>query len=242
MSRKNGCPFNIRNYSVEIKNLVTDKFVRVKGLDTMSVDIDSETDDAKSGDALWAETYIQGRSVSGSFGGKPISDRTTGAKDPGQALMHKAAYSDGGCDNDQTIRIADAVGRAVEYDCVITKESVSSDDDGEEVSWDWEGVGAPRDIEYVQATAVAFKNTTTTITTLSVAAGSTEEVFASLTPSNASNQRYTYYIDDENVATIAAVDGLEMSVKGVSAGTATLTIRTMNNGLTAELAITVTGT
>lgn len=242
MSRKSGCPFNIRNYQVDIKNLVTDEFVRVKGLDTMSVDVDSETDDGKAGDAFWSETYIQSRSASGSIGGRPIADRTTGTQDAGQLLMHKAAFNEGGCDNDQTLRIADAVGHAVEYDCVITKESRSSDEDGEEISWDWEGVGSPREIPYVQASGVAFKNTTTTITTLSVTAGATGEVAVEFTPTDASNQRYTYYIDNEAVATVAAVDGNDISIKGIAAGTATLSIKTMNNALTANLAITVTAT
>ena len=72
MSRKSGCPFSIKQYSVKIKNLVTDEFIRVKGLDTMEVNVEADTEDGKTGDAIWAENYIQGRSVSGSIGGKPI--------------------------------------------------------------------------------------------------------------------------------------------------------------------------
>ena len=147
MARKSGCPFTVRDYSIKIENKVTDEEVLVKGLSEMSVDVDSETDDGKTGDAIWSEMFIKGRSVSGSISGRPIYDRATGARDPGQGLMHKAAMNAGGCDNDQTIIVADAIGRAVKYDCVITAESVSADEDGETISWDWEGVGEPEELD-----------------------------------------------------------------------------------------------
>ena len=51
MSRKSGCPFNIRDYAVSIRNPVTEELVRVKGLDSMSVEAEAET-----GDGLEIET------------------------------------------------------------------------------------------------------------------------------------------------------------------------------------------
>lgn len=241
MARKSGCPFNIRDYSVKIENKVTDDEVQVKGLNTMSVDVDADTDDGKTGEAVWAEMFIKGRSVSGSLGGRPIVDRATGTRDPGQALMHKAAYNSGGCDNDQTLIVADAIGRAVKYDCVITKESISADEDGEEISWDWEGVGQPEEMPYVQLTAVAFKESSGGMTTTSatVNVGATKEVIVAFTPEDASNQRYSYSIGDESIAALNAIDGANISIRGVSAGSTKLTVKTMNNNKTAELTITV---
>lgn len=239
MSRLSGCPFNIKDYSVKIRNTVTDEDVLVKGLNTMTVDTDAETDDGKTGQAVWAEMYIKSRSVSGSLGGRPIVDRTTGTRDPGQALMHKAAFNSGGCDNDQTIIIADAIGRALEYDCVITKESTSADEDGEEISWDWEGVGEPRELPYVQLTAVGFTDGATAATTASVQVGMTKELTVSFTPEGASNQRYSYSIEDEGIATLHAIDGANISIRGVSVGETELTIKSMNNNKTATLTITV---
>lgn len=241
MSRKSGCPFNIRDYSVKIENKVTDEEVQVKGLNSMSVDTDADTDDGKTGEAVWSEMFIKGRSVSGSLGGRPIVDRVTGTRDPGQSLMHKAAYNAGGCDNDQTLIVADAIGRAIRYDCVITKESISADEDGEEISWDWEGVGEPEELPYVQLTAVAFKTSGagSTTTTASVEVGKTTEVIVAFTPEDASNQRYSYSIGDEGIATINAIDGANISIRGVSEGSTKLTIKSMNNSKTAELTITV---
>lgn len=239
MARKSGCPFNIRDYSVKIENKVTDELVPVKGLSSMSVSVDADTDDGKTGEAVWAESYIKGRSVSGTLSGRPIVDRVTGTRDPGQALMKRAAYNSGGCDNDQTLIIADAIGRSVQYDCVITSESIDTDEDGEEISWDFEGVGEPVEIPYVQLTGVAFQNGGTTTTSLSVVVGKTSEVSVKFTPEDASNTRYSYSIDDESVATINSIDGPDISIRGVAAGTAKLTIKSMNNNCTAELSITV---
>ena len=238
MARKSGCPFNIRDYSVKIENKVTDEEVLVKGLSSMSVDIDSDTDDGKTGDAVWAEMFIKGRSVSGSLEGRPICDKTTGTRDPGQSLMHKAATNAGGCDNDQTLIIADAIGKAVKYDCVITKESTSADDDGESVSWDWEGVGQPEEMEYVQVTGVSFKKGASPATTATVKVGETETVSVAFAPEKASNTRFAYSIDDESKAAVT-VDGTNIAIRGVAEGTATLTIKSMNNNKTATLAITV---
>ncbi len=241
MSRASGCPFSIADYSVKIMNTVTEAFVRVKGLTSMSVDVDAETEDGKTSDSFWSENFVKSRSVSGELSGRPIVDRTTGTRDAGQNLMHKAAMNDGGCDNDQTLLIADAVGRAVQYDCVITAESKSADEDGEEISWSWEGVGKPEEVTYVQATGVSYTDTAgSAITSLSVVVNETAECVVAITPADASNQRYAYSIEDETIAEVYSVDDLNISIRGISAGTTTLTVKTMNNALTAELTITVT--
>ena len=234
--RKSGCPFTVRDYSIRIVNGVTEEEVPIKGLTEMSVDVESETGDARGGDSAWAEMFVKSRGVSGEITGCPIRDRVTGARDPGQALLHRAALSEGGCEDDRTLIVADAIGRAIRYDCVVTKESVSADEDGEEISWEWEGVGAPEELEYVQATAVAFSESGS----VSVKAGETKELKVQFTPANASNQRYAYSIGDETVAALNAIDGLNLSIKGMRAGETTLAIKTMNNNLTANLTIQVT--
>ena len=48
MSRNSGCPFNIRDYSVKIKNQVTGEYARVKGLNSMSVDVEADAEDGES--------------------------------------------------------------------------------------------------------------------------------------------------------------------------------------------------
>ena len=82
MSRKSGCPFNIRDYAVSIRNPVTEELVRVKGLDSMSVEAEAETGDGKAGDALWSEMFIKSRAVSGSLGGRPSRTGSPGCATP----------------------------------------------------------------------------------------------------------------------------------------------------------------
>jgi len=240
MSRKGGCPFNIRDYSVSIKNPVTGALVRVKGLDSMSVETGADTEDGRTAESLWAEMFIKGRSASGTLSGRPIADRATGAKDPGQALLHRAAFSDGGCENDQTLVIADAIGRAVAYDCVVTKESVEVDEDGEAVSWEWEGVGRPEAISYVQAEDLGFEADGAAAEEVTLAVNATAEVKAVFEPADASNQRFSYCMADEAVAEVVSVEDGAIVIRGVSPGETTLTLRSMNNGLTASLAVGVT--
>ena len=98
--------------------------------------------------------------------------------------MHRAAMAEGGCANDQTIRVADAIGRAVEYDCVVVKESIEAGEDGEELQWDWQGVGAPREIPYVQLTSVGF----TEGESVSLTAGNELTVNVAFSPADASNR------------------------------------------------------
>ncbi len=240
MSRTSGCPFNIRDYSVKVKDPVSGAFRRVKGLNAMRVELESETGDGRTGAALWSEAFVKSRGVSGSLEGRPIADRVTGARDPGQALLHAAAVSDGGCDNDQTLRIADAIGRAVEYDCVVTRENTGADGDGETVGWEWKGVGSPRPIAYVQAASVGFTDGDQTLTGLSMSVGDVAAVAVAFTPGDASNQRFGFSMGDERVASVTAVDDLALTVRAVAAGSTTLTVRSMNNARTAALPIVVT--
>ena len=240
MSRKGGCPFIIRDYSVSVRHPVTGDLVRVKGLDSMRVECEAETGDGRTAESLWSERFIKGRGVSGSLEGRPIADRATGERDPGQALMHRAAFSEGGCDNDQRLVIADAVGRAVAYDCVVTQEKAEADEDGETIRWDWEGVGKPEAVPYVQATAVGFAIDGSAASSAQLAANGTEEVQVTFTPANASNRRFGYCVADESVAEVASAEDQKLTLRGIAPGQTRLIVRSMNNGLTAQLTVAVT--
>ena len=240
MSRRSGCPFNIKDYSVSVRNPVTDGMVRVKGLNSMTVEAEADTEDGRTGEDIWAEKFIKGRSVSGSLSGRPIADRVTGARDPGQGLLHRAAFNDGGCDNDQTLVIADAIGRALAYDCVVTQETTEVDEDGEVVKWEWEGVGRPRELTYVQATGLGFAAGGQAVSTVALTVNGTAQVSAAFTPQDASNRRFSYYIADASVAEVASVEDERITLRGVGAGETQLTLRSMNNRLTASLTVRVT--
>ena len=71
--------------------------------------------------------------------------------------------------------------------------------------------------------------------TMSLTAGSTGTLVATITPANATNQNLTWTSDNEEVATVS--DGV---VSAVAAGTANITVTTDDGGKTATCAVTVT--
>jgi uncharacterized protein YjdB len=73
-------------------------------------------------------------------------------------------------------------------------------------------------------------------TSASIAVGRTQQLTATITPSNATNQTVTWTSSNNGVATVSST-GL---VTGVAAGTATITVTTQDGAKTAISAITVT--
>jgi formylglycine-generating enzyme required for sulfatase activity len=73
-------------------------------------------------------------------------------------------------------------------------------------------------------------------TTLSVGAGGTETLIATVAPADATNKAVSWTSDNEGVATVSA-DGV---VSGVAVGTATITVTTADGGKTVTCAVTVT--
>ena len=242
MSRSGGCPFNIKNAAVEMMDNATGLFVRVKGLTKLTVEASAKLGDGSPADALWTESFIQSRSVKGKLEGKPIADRVSGARDPGQQLLHSAAYDEGGCINDHTLRIADAVGHATRFDCVITGESYEPDEDGESISWDWESVGAPEEEAYIQAQSLCFTDTAATpavITSLNLSLGQSTACRVRFTPETSSNRRFAWSVADGTKLRVASAEDEELTLQGLQTGTTTLTVRSMNNNLTAVLNVTI---
>lgn len=88
-----------------------------------------------------------------------------------------------------------------------------------------EGGGDP-----VRVTDVALSRST-----LSMEVGGSESLTATLTPSDATDQRLVWSSSDDHVATVSA----KGEVKALSAGTARITVRTLNGGFTASCDVTV---
>lgn len=72
-------------------------------------------------------------------------------------------------------------------------------------------------------------------TTLSLTTGASSTLAATVTPSNASNKSVTWSSSNTSVATVSSTG----VVKGVKAGTATITVRTASGGKTATCKVTV---
>ncbi len=242
MARKNGCPFSVRDWSISIRSRASTNesptWIPIKGLNSMDWSADADTEDGSSAQDLYGEPYITKRNGSVTLEAKRVVDSVTGAMDAGQAEL--AFYATlGGCDADARLKLVDAVGNATLLDVVVTSAGNSADDTSETVSYDMEVVGEPIPQAYVQATAVAVNDGASPVSTLSMVPNGTEELTITFTPTGASNQKYAVSSSDAAVVKVLAVDGLNFEIQALKEGTATITVRSMNNSLTATVAVTV---
>ena len=240
--RKNSCPTNIRNWAISIqdKSQVSETFVRIKGLDEMTRNTDSDTEDGSSATDLWEEPYVSKRNASLKLSGKPLVDAATGAVDPGQALLDDYA-SNGTCDEDATLKIVDPYGTAILGDFIITGTEVSSDEDEDTKNWDLEQVGDVEVLPYVQLSGISLKDGNSAVTTLSMQVGDAAKVITIVfSPTNASNQRFRINSGNKRVASVGNITENSFTVTPVSAGTAKIVVTAVNNARTAVLTVTVT--
>lgn len=237
--RKNGCPVNIRNWLVYIKDVSNDSWVRIYGLTSLTNSMDSETEDGSNATDLWSEPYISKRSGSLSLEGKEVVVESTGAKDAGQELLN--SYGElGGCDADVTLKFVDPYGHSWIGDYIVTGKEVSADDTEITLSWDLEQVGEIEVQPYVQVESVALKDGNTAATTLSLTVGGAAKIITiGFTPENASNQRFKVVNSKKSVCTVGAITETGFTVTPVAAGTSTITVTTINGAQTATLAVTV---
>ena len=244
--RKNGCPVSVNDWLIEIQNkgAVSETWVRINGLDSMTLSTDGETDDGSTSIDLWEEPFVKKRSGSLSLEGKPKIDETTGDRDAGQALLNEYAVAHG-CDGDATIRMTDPYGHRVTGDFIVTSHERSTNEDGDESeSWDLELVGELETNAYVSVTSIALTPTggTSGATTLSIAAGATNVVSVGFTPTDSSNQRFRVKSSDNSSVAIVNTTTGAFTLKGLKATTSavTVTVTSVNGSRTATIAVTVT--
>lgn len=240
--RKNGCPVNIRDWSIFIqdKTQVSETWVRIKGLEELTMNTDADTEDGSATTDLWEEPYVTKRNGSLSLSGKHLVTASTGVQDAGQALLDAYA-TNGVCDEDATLKMIDPYGMAIVADYIVTGTELSSDEDGDEKSWDLEQVGEAENLAYVQVSGVTLKDNTTTVTTLSIAIGATPKIITiAVAPEGASNKRFKISNNNKRVAAVSNVTDNSFTVTPVSAGTCNIAVTTINGAQTAALAVTVT--
>jgi len=241
--RKSGCPTNVRDWLIYIQDkAITSSvsWVRIFGLNSMTYGIDSETEDGSADTDTWAEPYVTKRSGSMTLEGKPVTDGTTGDPDPGQELLD--AYAEQvGCDGDATLKFVDPFGHTIVADFIVTSAERGADDAENTVSWDLEQVGQPESQPYINVSSVALNDGSTAISELEIAVGATPKVITvAFTPNNASNTRFRVNVSGRKYVGISNVTENTFTITPMSAGTATVTVTTMNGGKTASMEVTVT--
>ena len=240
--RKNGCPTNVRDWSIFIqdKTQVSETWIRIKGLTQLTRSTDSTTEDGSAATDAFEEPYVTKRSGTLSLEGKPVVDASSGERDPGQSMLDDYA-TEVGCDGDATIKIVDPYGMATVADYIVSGGEVSSDDTEETVSWDLAQVGEAEQLPYVQLVGVALKDGNTAVTTLTMAVGSTPKVITvTFSPDNASNQRFKVGTSNKRKVSVSNITENSFTLTALSAGTATITVTSVNNNRTATITVTVT--
>lgn len=241
MARKNGCPTSVRDWIIEIMSRVSTTenpdWIRIKGLDSISVSEDADTEDGSSADSLYGEPYVSKRNGSLDLEGRPVVDRVTGAHDRGQTELDYYATV-GGCDGDARIRIIDNCGHAEIWDVIVTSKERSADESSETVSWSLERVGEPENVTYVQVASV----TTNPAESIGITVGAVKSVTVAFTPATASNQKYSVASADTSKVKVENVDGLTFDIVGVAATTTSVKVqvKSMNNAKVATINVTVT--
>ena len=237
--RKNGCPVNVRNWLIEILDVSSNDYVRIYGLNSLTRNIESDTEDGSANTDLWEEPYKTKLRGSIALEGRPIVNATTGEEDAGQNLLNWYAEQ-AGCDGDATLKFTDPYGHSWIGDYIVTSSERSSDEDEETVSWDLEQVGEIEPQAYIAVSSVALKDGDQAVTTLSMTAGGAAKVITlAFTPTTASNKRYRITNSNRNFAAISAITEDSFTITPLGAGTSSITVTTVNGAKTATIALTV---
>lgn len=240
--RKNGCPTNVRDWNISIqdKSQVSETFVRIKGLNQMTHSTDSSTEDGSAATDKWEEPYVTKRNGSLKLEGRPLVDASTGSRDAGQELLDDYA-NEVGCEGDATIKMSDPYGKTIVADFIVTGKEDRSDETEDSVSWDLSQVGEAEELPYVQLTGITLKDGASSVTTLNMVVGATPKVISIVfAPTNASNQRFRVGVSNKRVAAVSNITENSFTLTALSAGTATITVTSVNNARTATIAVTVT--
>lgn len=240
--RKRGCPVNIRNWLVEIqdKSAVSETWIRIYGLTSLSRTVDSDTEDGSQTTDIWSEPYVTKRNGNLSLEGNPVVVESTGERDPGQEMLTN--YADlAGCDGDATLRVTDPYGHSWIGDYIVTSHESASDENDETESWDLEQVGEVEVQPYVHITSIALKDGSTALDgALSLTVGGAGKIITvDFTPATSSNKRFRVTNSKRSVCTVGSITENGFTVTPVAAGTSTITVTTAEGAKTATLTVTV---
>ncbi len=233
--RKNACAVNIAAWLVEVKHPDAEAYTRVNGLTTLTQAFSAKTEDGSAETDLWAEPIIQKRSGTVELTGTPLRDEVTGQQDPGQRMLTEYANW-GGCDADFDIRISDQTGHCAVLRAVVEEIEDEVDEKGKrQMSWKLAQVGEPEFPAYVQAVGIDCPETVTVSTS-----GADALVPVAVLPADASNKRYRVHCKDAGRVIVTQLTETAFCLRGLVAGETIVTVKTVNNGISKDIAVTVT--
>ena len=239
--RKSGCPVNIQNWLVYILDVATDTYLRIYGLTSMSRTVEGDTEDGSAATDTWAEPYITKRSGTIDLEGVKKVVESTGEIDPGQEMLDYYAEQ-AGCGSDCTLKFVDPYGHGWIADYVITSAEESADESEQSRSWSLEQVGEAEPIQYVQVESIAVMSGETSAANVSMKVGDAPKLIDIVfTPENASNQRFRVTnTKQKSVVKVGDITETGFTLTPIGAGTANISVTSVNGGKTATIAVTVT--
>lgn len=243
--RKSGCPVSVKDWLIYIldKAQVAETWVRIYGMDSISLKRGSSTEDGSADTDIWEEPFITKRNCKVTLKGKPIVNMSDGTPDEGQDMLD--SYSEvAGCDGDCTLKFVDPYGHITIADYIVTDTSRDSGNDGDEISWDLEQVGMPESLQYYQMQSVTLKHdesgTPTTVTELNMEVGDPADIITIVfNPANASNKRFRVNVSGRKFVSVTNITEEGFSIVPVAAGYAKVTVTTLNGGKTASIDVNV---
>lgn len=131
-----------------------------------------------------------------------------------------------------------SLGINPKYDETFTvSDKLHLNDLGSELLGKWVAQQVKNNIRYIygEATVIPVTGISLTESTLTILEGNKHTLFATITPSNATNRSITWTTSDNTVATVDSAG--EISAVGV--GNATITATTVDGGFTATCSVTV---
>lgn len=238
--RKSGCPVNIQNWLVYILDVATDTYLRIYGLTSMSRTVEGDTEDGSAATDTWAEPYITKRSGTIDLEGVKKVVESTGEIDPGQEMLDYYAEQ-AGCGSDCTLKFVDPYGHGWIADYVITSAEESADESEQSRSWNLEQVGEAEPIQYVQVESIAVMSGETSAANVSMKVGDAPKLIDIVfTPENASNQRFRVTnTKQKSVVKVGDITETGFTLTPIGAGTANISVTSVNGGKTATIAVTV---
>lgn len=246
--RKNGCPVNVKDWLIYIqdKAQVVETWVRIYGIEKINRKNSSTTEDSSAKTDLWEEPYVTKRNSTITLEGKPIVDMGTGLPDEGQDMLD--SYGEmGGCDGELTLKLIDPYGHTVVADFIITDSSTDSDDSDNTVSWDLKQVGEPETLPYAQMSSVTLQKPGESSGTwadagssIAMTAGDSPMVLKCVfNPQNASNKRFRVNVSGRKYVSVSNITDDTFTITPMAAGTATVTVTTMNGNKQDSVSIVV---
>lgn len=237
--RKNNCPTNIKDWSVSVWHPFELRWVRVRGLNSLTYTLDSDTEDGSTAEEAWEEPYVTKRSGKLSLEGKPMVDAATGIVDEGQELLNDYGNLIR-CEADALIRFADPWGHTLEACFQVTSNEVSADSDGNSVSWDLDLVGESESLPYVQVSGISIVSLGEEPETITLDINDAPRlILVSFTPENASNRRYSIKAGGQ-VIRVGNITDAGFTIAPLKEGTATVKITSINNAETDAITVHVT--